>query len=108
MSSDHLAQPEDDHPVVLWESDHTPPVAHGEGEAEQEVGGRRDEPHQDPGAQGDGAPGLIWHVLEIENVMRSYFAQLFTALDQIEKFSFVEKIVNFQLFNLFTLDNTFK
>ena len=41
-------------------------------------------------------------------VMRSYFVELLTALDQIEKFSFVEKIVNFQLFNLFTLDNTFK
>lgn len=34
--------------------------------------------------------------------------KLLTALDQIEKFSFVEKIVNLQLFNLFTLDNTFK
>ena len=41
-------------------------------------------------------------------VMRSYFVELLTALDQIEKFPFVEKIVNFQLFNLFTLDNTFK
>ena len=59
MGSDHLAEPEDDHPVVLREGDHAPPVAQGEGEAQQEVGGRRDHPHQYLSAQGDRAPGLV-------------------------------------------------
>ena len=48
----HLAQPEDDQPVVLGEPDYAPPVGQGEGEAEEDVGEAGDEPHDDQGHQG--------------------------------------------------------
>ena len=45
----HLPQPEDDHPVVLIELDHAPPVGEREGEAEEDVGEAGDQPHDDQG-----------------------------------------------------------
>lgn len=58
----HLAQPEDDHPVVLGETDHAPPVGQGEGEAEEDVGEAGDQPHDDQGHH-RGLVTAVGHVL---------------------------------------------
>ena len=58
----HLPQPEDDHPVVLIELDHAPPVGEREGEAEEDVGEDGDNPHDDQGDPG-GLVTVIGYIL---------------------------------------------
>ena len=75
----HLPQPEDDHPVVLIELDHAPPVGEREGEAEEDVGEAGDDPHDHLGHEG----GLVtavrdmldkrkYHIIISRTVLISY------------------------------------
>ena len=73
----HLAEPEDDHAVVLGEGDDAPPVADGEGEEEEEVGEGRDQPHDHRAHQG-GRVGLVRHVLQ-RRVWRTFSRNLQTS-----------------------------
>ena len=61
----HLPQPEHHHPVVLSQSHHAPPVRHGEGEAEEDVGEDGDDPHDDQGHPG-GLVTVVGYILTIQ------------------------------------------